>query len=108
MHWSRDVLSAAAVQPVALQPLALAQPGTDVSAVAEEEAHLEYTSNSATLGLVVFVCSDLLLPYLPLVDFCSSRSRQTADEDVAEEEDAAEFSEDDIWLKACTSFIRAR
>lgn len=44
--------------------------------------------------------------YLPLVDLCSSLLRETAEEDV--EENPAEFSEDKIWLKACTSFIRTR
>ncbi|TNN02246.1 hypothetical protein fugu_009733 [Takifugu bimaculatus] len=38
---------------------------------------------------------------------CSSLLRETAEEDV-EEENPAEFSEDKIWLKACTSFIRTR
>lgn len=44
--------------------------------------------------------------YLPLVDLCSSLLRETAEEDV--EENPAEFIEDKIWLKACTSFIRTR
>ncbi|CAG12860.1 unnamed protein product [Tetraodon nigroviridis] len=37
---------------------------------------------------------------------CSSQWGETAEGD--EEEDAAEFSEDRIWLKACTSLIRTR
>lgn len=46
MHWSRDVMSAAAVRPLTLQPVALAQPGTDVSAAAEGQTDHKYTSNS--------------------------------------------------------------
>lgn len=46
--------------------------------------------------------------YLPLVELCSSLLRETAEEDVVEEENPADFSEDKIWLKACTSFIRTR
>lgn len=37
-------MPAAAVCPLTLQPLALAQPGTDVSAAAEEQAHHKYAS----------------------------------------------------------------
>lgn len=39
-------------------------------------------------------------------DLCSSQWGETAEGE--EEEDAAEFSEDRIWLKACASFIRTR
>lgn len=39
-------MSAAAVQPLTLQPLALAQPGTDVSTAVEEHADHKCTSSS--------------------------------------------------------------
>lgn len=59
-------------------------------------------------AFVVFVSSDLL--YLPSVVLCFSQSKELADgnEDVDEEVNAADFSEDRIWLKACISFIRTR
>lgn len=62
----------------------------------------------ACWAFAAFVSSDLL--YLPSVDLCSSQSRETAEgnEAVDEEENAADFSEDRIWLKACISFIRTR
>lgn len=37
-------MSATAVWPLTFQPLALAQPGADVSAAAEEQADHKYTS----------------------------------------------------------------
>lgn len=102
-------MSAAAVQPVALQPLALAEPGTDVSAAAEEQPHPKYPSvqlrHAGALGVSALPFS----PRLSLADLCSSQRGDAADggED-ADEELAAEFSEERLWLKACACFIRTR
>lgn len=102
-------MPAAAVQPVALQPLALEQPGTDVSAAAEAQPDHEYTSNSSSLGLCCICPPSFIVRCLPLVDLCSSQLGETADgEEDADDEETAEFNEDRIWLKACTSLIRTR
>lgn len=102
-------MSAAAVQPVTLQPLALAEPGTDVSAAAEEQPHHKYPSVQLHHAGALCVRSDFQ-PCLPLADLCSSQWGDGEDggEDVDEEEHAAELSEDRLWLKACACFIRTR
>lgn len=99
-------MSAAAVQPLTLQPLALAQPGTDVSTAVEKQADHKYTSSSNAHGFCFICAIRLIVLYLAFVDLCSSQWGETAEGD--EEEDAAEFGENRIWLKACTSFIRTR
>lgn len=56
-----------------------------------------------------FTCAvGLIVLRLAFVDLCSSQWGETAEGDEEEEEDAAEFGEDRMWLKACTCFIRTR
>lgn len=62
-------MSAAAVQPLTLQPLALAQPGTDVSAAAEEQADHKYTSSSNAHGFCFNCAIRLIVLYLPICRF---------------------------------------
>lgn len=60
-------MSAAAVQPLTLQPLALAQPGTDVSPAVEEQAHHKYTASSNARGFCFICAIRLIVMYLVLL-----------------------------------------
>lgn len=61
-------MCAAAVQPLTVQPLALAQPGTDVSAAAEEPADHKYVSVQLEhAGISFYLCS---LIYCAVFTFC--------------------------------------
>lgn len=122
----QDVVSAAAVQLAALQPVALVQPGTDMSAAAGEQKHHRWDGNQhphvinilrsfSLLKPVVITnkmkCKQCVLLRSPFLDFCSPQRGDLAEgqnEDEQQEENAAEFDEDRTWLEACTCFIRTR